>query len=117
MYWCAHKTATLTSIQHTVFLGNCRSVHSIALSQVGEKRHIRIKHFLDGAMYIYVAFAAGGQHSKQPQLRAGRCSSLAAAGDAAAHQCGLGRGWPTEAIGDYVMKKERLAVDCPLVVS
>ena len=30
---------------------------------------------------------------------------------------GLGRGWPTEAIGDYVMKKERLAVDCPLVVS
>ena len=28
---------------------------------------------------------------------------------------GLGRGWPTEAIGDYVMKKERLAVDCPLV--
>ena len=29
---------------------------------------------------------------------------------------GLGRGWPTEAIGDYVMKKERLAVDCPLVV-
>ena len=66
-------------------------------------------------MYIYVAFAAGGQH-KQPQLRAGRCSSLAAAGDAAAHQCGLGRGWPTEAIGDYVMKKERLAVDCPLVV-
>ena len=90
-------------------------MHSIALSQVGEKRHIRIKHFLDGAMYIYVAFAAGGQH-KQPQLRAGRCSSLAAAGDAAAHQCGLGRGWPTEAIGDYVMKKERLAVDCPLVV-
>ena len=54
--------------------------------------------------------------SKQPQIRAGRCSSLAAAGDAAAHQCGLGRGWPTEAIGDYVMKKERLAVDCPLVV-
>ena len=51
--------------------------------------------------------------SKQPHLRAGRCSSIA--GDAAAH-CGLGRGWPTEAIGDYVMKKERLAVDCPLVV-
>ena len=49
--------------------------------------------------------------SKQPQLRAGRCSSLA--GDAAAHR---GLGWPTEAIGDYVMKKERLAVDCPLVV-
>ena len=47
--------------------------------------------------------------SKQPQIRAGRCSSLAA------HR-GLGRGWPTEAIGDYVMKKERLAVDCPLVV-
>ena len=50
--------------------------------------------------------------SKQPQLRAGRCSSIA--GDAA-HR-GRGRGWPTEAIGDYVMKKERLAVDCPLVV-
>ena len=24
-------------------------------------------------------------------------------------------GWPSEAIDDYVMKKERLAVDCPVV--
>ena len=89
-------------------------MHSIALSQVGEKRHIRIKHFLDGAMYIYVAFAAGGQPAasvtsrevQQPRRPPATLPHTAR---------GLGRGWPTEAIGDYVMKKERLAVDCPLV--
>ena len=61
-------------------------------------------------MYIYVAFAAGGQLASSLSYEQGGAAALHTAR-------GLGRGWPTEAIGDYVMKKERLAVDCPLVVS
>ena len=55
------------------------------------------------------------QEARQPQLRAGRCSSLAG-DEASSAEASAQAGWPTEAIGDYVMKKERLAVDCPLVV-
>ena len=65
-------------------------------------------------MYIYVAFAAGGQQASSLSYEQGGAAAPPATTPHTAR--GLGRGWPTEAIGDYVMKKERLAVDCPLVV-
>ena len=67
-------------------------------------------------MYIYVAFAAGGQQASSLSYEQGGAAASPPPATQPHTARGLGRGWPTEAIGDYVMKKERLAVDCPLVV-